>query len=485
MSDNEEIREEDLHKELPEDELPDLPPEFFEGLHRIYDTLYREISQLPELVEAVDKTAKEMSSPNLWDQLQILADALADENSPLRKALEEAKKKSSAAADNNTKPKKRTPRKDLSKSAHLTPDEAQQRLFYNLPISAPINAIIELLGAGAANLQDLPVRKKAYNHGSKYSLTGGEGGKSRQLSIESKHSSVTIELSDIDKIPVANTPAKKLFALSLIKANDQVLHNSDLLGRDYVTFPLQELVDIGFYKTIQSARKGFYDGMDALTSLKLKGSTQQRYRKDGQKAKTVSINTLQVLFTGATIDNSQCFIYLNNRINWQFIAQQFTTLPMYYFKLPNRASDLLLYIFCLARQHTADIEREGSFNISFRAIHTRLQLPSEIGCRKPQQFIRQPIEDAIEQIETEHSALYNNQEFSLLPVYDDLSNISEFLDNGYLKVSLTGDFSKNFIAISHDATKLQERNEKRRERITERALAMHEAKKMNDQKTEE
>ena len=82
-----------------------------------------------------------------------------------------------------------------------------------------------------------------------------------------------IELNDIDELAGSNKPAKKLFILSLIKANQQAIHEGELT-KDYVTFPLSELIDIGFYKTPQSARKGLSSGMNILTSLKLRGQIE-------------------------------------------------------------------------------------------------------------------------------------------------------------------------------------------------------------------
>ena len=214
--------------------------------------------------------------------------------------------------------------------------------------------------------------------------------------------------------------------------------------------------------------------MDALTSLKIKGHIQQTKKRES------SIAALEVLFTGARIEKGQCTVFFNNRINWSFIAQYFTILPRYYFKLSNRASDLLYYIFFLARQHTRDIETQGYFTISFRAIQHRLQLPSEIDNGNPYRTIKQPIEEAIEELETEHSLLYGNTEFSLLPVCDDTAPISDYLDNGYLKVTLAGAFAENYIAISKDTAKQIETAQKRRDRIAEKAIAINTAKKLEE-----
>lgn len=342
----------------------------------------------------------------------------------------------------------------------------QESNFYNVPDSTASNLILETLGAGE-NIADLPARKKQINHNTTYEVL--EDGKRRQVSVINPKAKVTIELADIDKLTGSNKPAKKLFVLSLIKANEQAIFDGQLT-KDYISFPLQELIDIGFYKTPQSARTGFKAGMDALTSLKIKGHIQQTKKRGS------SIDALEVLFTGANIKGGQCTVYFNPRISWSFIAQYFTILPRYYFKLPNRASDLLYYIFFLARQNTKDIEERGYFTIGFRAIQHRLQLPSEVGLNNPQRDIKQPIEDAIEALETEHSKLYHNTEFSLLPVYDEAASVKDFLDNGYLKVTLTGAFAETYIAISKDTAKQIEAAQKRQARITEKAVAIKTAK---------
>lgn len=342
----------------------------------------------------------------------------------------------------------------------------QESNFYNVPDSTASNLILDTLGAGE-NIADLPARKKQINHNTTYEVL--EDGRRRQVSLVNPKAKVTIELADIDKLTGSNKPAKKLFVLSLIKANEQAIFDGQLT-KDYISFPLQELIDIGFYKTPQSARTGFKAGMDALTSLKIKGHIQQTKKRGS------TIDALEVLFTGANIKNGQCTVYFNPRISWSFIAQYFTILPRYYFKLPNRASDLLYYIFFLARQHTKDIEERGYFTIGFRAIQHRLQLPSEVGLNNPQRDIKQPIEDAIEALETEHSKLYHNTEFSLLPVYDEAASVKDFLDNGYLKVTLTGAFAETYIAISKDTAKQIEAAQKRQARITEKAVAIKTAK---------
>lgn len=359
----------------------------------------------------------------------------------------------------------------------LEPVKQGESSFYNVPDSTASNLVLDVLGAGA-DIADLPDRKRQVNHNTEYEVS--KNGNMRLISLKNGTGTaeVTIELADIDKLTGSNKPAKKLFVLALIKANEQAIHDGQLT-KDYISFPLQELVDIGFYKSSNSARAGFSKGADILTSLKIKGKVKK------SKKKGAEIEALEVLFTGARITKGQCFLRLNYSIDWSFIAQFFTILPRYYFRLPNRASDLLYYIFFLARQHTKDIEERGYFTISFRAIQHKLQLPNEKGLNNPQRDIKDAIEDAIEQLETEHSKTYGNMEFSLLPVYDEEAPIAEYLDNGYLKVELKGAFASTFIAISKDTEKQIADYQKRQARITERAVAINTAKKLESEKKTE
>lgn len=321
----------------------------------------------------------------------------------------------------------------------LTEKEGSSNYFY-IGNSSASNLCFDALNAGQ-NIADLPRRKKQINRNTVYEVMKNQEGNRRIINLSNKNAKISLELSDIEKLTGNNKTAKKLFVFTLIKANEQVIHNGGLT-RDYISFSLEELVEIGFYKVLNSARTGFKSGMDTLTSMKIKGSLKST------KTKRIEIESLEVLFTGARINRGQCYVFFNSRINWNFLSQYFTILPKYYFKLSNKASDLIYYIFYLARQHTKQIEKNGYFTISLRAVQHKLQLPNEKESNNPQRDIKDVIENAIEEIEQEHSKYYKNTEFSILPVYNEAGSIADYLESGYLKIGLAGDFSRKFVEIS-------------------------------------
>ena len=347
--------------------------------------------------------------------------------------------------------------------------------FYNVPEGLATDLILGLMIAGE-DIDSLGDSKKQFNHGQK--ITVAKKKNNRLVTLENSKASVSVAVTDIEKLTKSNKTAKKLFVLTLIKANEQAIHDGQL-SRDYVCFPLQELVDMGFYKSLNSARTGFNAGADTITSFKVRGHIERNKKKTINSANTDQLDALEVLFTGARIKDNQCYVFLNPRINWGFIVEYFTILPRYYFKLPNRASDLLYYIFYLARQHTKDLEERGYFNISFRAIQHRLQLPDEKGLNNPQRDIKDAIlTEAIEPIEDEHHAMYNNEEFHLTPHCDETLPASAFLDTGYLTVELKGAYASTFIELSKKTAKQIETRQKKQERIEEKARAINLAKKI-------
>lgn len=349
--------------------------------------------------------------------------------------------------------------------------EQAKRPFFDMPNSPASHLLFSILSAGE-NIAEIPVRKKHVSHGTKYEVKAS--GDKRQVSMENCQGTtkVTVELADINKL---NKAGKKLLILSMIKANEQSLHRGELT-KDYISFPLKELVDYGLYSSLNGARKGFEVGTDALTSIKIKGTVRKTIKS------SATIHALEVPFTGAKIINNQCFIYLNNRIDWKFLAQYFTKLPKYYFKLSNRASDLLYYIFYLARQHTAEIAERGYFTIGFQAMHSLLRLPDPKITRNPQRDIKEVIENAITEMETEHSTMYSNTELSFELVYDEKSSISEYIDNGYLKVSLNGTFAEFFVNQNNKKSAMIDREEQKKNRIEEKAKAINIAQSFENNK---
>ena len=138
----------------------------------------------------------------------------------------------------------------------------------------------------------------------------------------------------------------------------------------------------------------------------------------------------------------------------EFLASYFTVFPRFAYALSNNAFALVRYIFFLARQNTDKIKEKGSFTISMEAVRENLGLPSpdEVKNRKYRQFIIEPIEAAIEEIEEALKKVPEAKEygFTITPHGTETSNINKWLE-GFLEIGLNGDFAETFIRIATKA----------------------------------
>lgn len=350
--------------------------------------------------------------------------------------------------------------------------EPASEYFLNMPDSQASHLMMEALSTVATGIDVLPDRVKSTSRG-KQNLEIKEKGNARQFIMTNDSSEIVVELGDIDALAGSNKTVKKLFILALIKANEQAIFHGEM-AKDTLMFPLQELVDLGFYSNLNSARKGFNAGMDALTQLRVKGKTK------GGKNKETAIDAIAVLFTYGKIWRGNCYITLNDKINWKFIISYFTILPKYYFALGNRASDLLYTIFYLARQRTQEINKDGFFTIRFRTLQQRLHLPSETGLNNPKRDIKKPLEDAIDAIQREHNAVHKNEDFQLEAVVDKDAPIEEYLDTGYLKVTLAGTYADRFKRIGTEREQKAIAAQKKHDQIVEAAKIKALAKKIEE-----
>ena len=343
--------------------------------------------------------------------------------------------------------------------------------FYNMPTSGGSDLVMKALRAGG-NVAALPEASKRVSNSQQIEVR--ESGQKRQIISKGNNTETIIEIGDIEKLLGSNKAAKKMFPYLLIKMNEQSFdYKSGNLHHDEVGFSLQELVDIGFYKSIRTARRGFLDAMDVITNLKLKAVVKKGKKSFTTAPADAEGEGILVMFTGAAVANNYCKVMLNYKVNWQPLFQYFTILPKFAFQLGNRPFDLLYTIFYLARQNSKQIKEKGYFTIGFRTIQQRLELPSEIDNKDPQKTIRQPIEEAVAAIEQQLAAelLCGEPELAIVSVYDDRANIRDYLENGYLRIELKGSYAEPFIEQSESWRKQIEQNTKRQQAIEDKAKA--------------
>lgn len=225
-----------------------------------------------------------------------------------------------------------------------------------------------------------------------------------------------------------------------------------------VSIDISELVDLGAYKTVDSAYNGIRRFFQQMSTAEISWFTESG------KHKTESAG---IIFYHLERRDGMAYIYVNDRFNMGEFAKQFTLFPRWAYGLKPTAFDLVRYIFYIARQNTRSISENGTFNIGMKAVAENLGLPpvDEVKNRRYRQQIRKPIEDAIEEIEERVAATPEAKGlFSITPYVNDLtSSIDVWLD-GYIEVKLGGDYADPFNKIASKQKLLVEQAKKAGER---------------------
>lgn len=221
-----------------------------------------------------------------------------------------------------------------------------------------------------------------------------------------------------------------------------------------VAVDIQELVDLGMYKSVDTAYNGIRRFFQQMSTAEISGFTESG------KHKTESAG---ILFYHLTRRDGVAYIFVNDQFNMAEFAKQFTLFPRWAYGLKPTAFDLVRYIFYIARQNTKSISESGTFNISMRAVAENLGLPSvdEVRNRRYRQQIRKPIEDAIEEIEERVASTPEAKgRFSITPyVNDETSDIDVWL-SGYIEVKLGQEYADPFNRIADKQKLLVEQAKK-------------------------
>lgn len=239
-----------------------------------------------------------------------------------------------------------------------------------------------------------------------------------------------------------------------------------------VSFPLQELVDLGMYSNTSNAGRAVKDFFAQQKQTTISGIVK--------KGKKTIKEEGGILFYHYRLEGGFAKLSVNENFNMEFIAPYFTVFPRFAYALSNNAFSLVRYIFFLARQNTQAIKTKGTFTISLDAVRESLGLPSpeDVQNRRYRQLIIEPIETAIEETEEALQTVPEAKEygFTLTPYGTDTSNINEWLQ-GYLEIGLRGDFAETFVRLATKTEKERARWEKKKETELAKIAAREEAKK--------
>lgn len=332
-------------------------------------------------------------------------------------------------------------RREIEKEARKAENVTSLTALNSMPNGEPLNFLLRVLAGSKSGRM---IERSKTNRGERITLFEKEG--ALRYVRENKGNLIAVEIAQADKY--LNKTNKTFVKMLLFTLQKMTAQNFPL----EIGFSLQELVDLGMYSTTSNAARAIKEFFAQQSQTILSGTVK--------KGKKTVKEEGGVLFYHFRIDNGFVSLSVNDNFNMEFIASFYSVFPRFAYALSNNAFLLCRYIFYLARQHAQEIKEKGTFTISLEAVRENLGFPSpeEVNNRKYRQFIMEPIEKAIEEIE---EALLKEPEakeygFTITPVGTETSNIHEWL-KGYLEIGLKGDFAETFIRI---ATKAEREREK-------------------------
>lgn len=319
---------------------------------------------------------------------------------------------------------------------------------YNLPFGPWLFTLNEALIHTGANrgFYDLTSTGKKKNDRHKsVELIPLDNSKGFQLTHKKGDTQSTITI--LNKEFIESPVALKIFIFLLGKAAQQNF-------RPVIRFSLNELVNIGMYSSTTNARAGLKKQMAAVQSIQI-GGEFKKYKR------TIKQNG-GVLFYNYEIEQNVVSVSCNENFDIKFLTSYFTMLPAWAFALNSNAFNLLLHIFMRTRA-----ERKSNLNISYRAIRDVLALPTkkeyaENGKKfKPDQYVKQPITRAINEIVT--AAAANSSDIKIT-AHDHIpgKQLEDWL-NGYIEITVPKEFKKTLAEIKKNQAKRIEANTRKKE----------------------
>jgi len=233
---------------------------------------------------------------------------------------------------------------------------------------------------------------------------------------------------------------RKLFNFFMIRVNQQ-----NKLEMTY--FKLSELVELGIYKTEESAYKGVTSFFDKLMNIRISG---KQWRGYGKRKEEKSVNKAQVLLEYELQKGKISFFSMREKVI-QFLFLYYNLLPDFFYQLTNlKAIALTDHIYYMMTQRKSEILKTGTYSLSMQNVADALGLPNTKETKKHSERITKPILEAIEHIELIQE-INDPERLKLTPIYNfDESNmqgvkdVNDFLKNGKLLINISP-LMKNYL----------------------------------------
>lgn len=233
------------------------------------------------------------------------------------------------------------------------------------------------------------------------------------VTVRGQSSQVTFYFNDTDGVS-RRSRADAVFDYTMCKLAEMYQTNQ-VNGREIiVSYPIKDLVDIGLYEDVRTARRGFEKAMKALQSIQISGSKRIRKGPLGE--------TMTHLISSSTIEKGVAKIRMGDYINWRSETRQFVRMPITAFSLDSKPYRLVKALYRLIRLH----HYTTWFKVSLRFVAMKANIP--IDYHNPTQT-KKIVMDTINDVK-KHSGLC----IGIKPIYADYNDLDDWLKHGFITI---------------------------------------------------
>lgn len=300
--------------------------------------------------------------------------------------------------------------------------------IYSVPASPVANTVYKIMAAG----KDLSLLKERNKNNIILFTTECDGKKAEQIIIENEENNTQLFIYEFDKFTKANKTVKKIFLFLLSKVSEQAFSNHEL-HQAFIEFHVKELVRIGCYKHIESARRGFIEAMNVIHSLHVGGQFSLNQKK--------ITTTTAVPFYQSKIDNNICTVGLADYFDWEILFAFYTYVPEYFFSASNKTIDTIIYLMYLCRQRKKEISNQGGFNITIKSIIERLNLPDYKKTKNPKKDIKDVLCKTVKEINEISDGTIK------IAIDREYKKTTDFIEEGIAYIEIKGKLKEKFKKI--------------------------------------
>lgn len=235
-------------------------------------------------------------------------------------------------------------------------------------------------------------------------------------------------------------------------------------------FRTENLVRLGIYKNVESARKNLPTVLSKISAMEVSGDYFGASAKKTVSSGTRLITEYAVTRQTVTVFPSQ----MPNAID--FFGGSFAQVPNFVWGLSKHAHMLAYEIFMRARQETSKVSAGEAFTVTVKNIADKLGLPTieEVQFkhnRKYAEKITDPIDKAIAEIREAASKEEGSTiEIEAVNMYD-AANIEDYLANGRIRVTIRGSWADRYKEIQKRAADAMKRIRGKKETEIAKRLA--------------